>query len=96
MIKYFVCMVVYLIVKKIKIIGFKFFFSLSFIKFYLKKECLEPDFMKKVSEFERPILEIKDNSIILDLLWSDPDDKVLEFGDNGRGCSITFGTKIVH
>jgi hypothetical protein len=32
----------------------------------------------------------------MDLLWSDPDEKIMEFGENGRGCSITFGAKVVH
>ena len=40
--------------------------------------------------------EIPDSGILCDLVWSDPDKDIDEWGDNNRGCSYTFGEKVVY
>lgn len=39
--------------------------------------------------------EIPEEGLICDLLWSDPDEKVLGFSGNDRGVSVTFGADVV-
>ena len=36
-----------------------------------------------------------DSGLLCDLLWSDPERGVEEFGDNDRGVSFTFGETVV-
>lgn len=38
---------------------------------------------------------VPSEGLVCDLLWSDPDRNELEWGENERGCSFTFGPKIV-
>lgn len=39
--------------------------------------------------------DIPEQGLICDLLWSDPDDKVVGWGGNDRGVSVTFGADVV-
>ncbi|EDW69815.1 uncharacterized protein [Drosophila virilis] len=43
---------------------------------------------------KRPI-DIPDQGLVCDLLWSDPDEKVLGWSGNDRGVSVTFGADVV-
>lgn len=47
-----------------------------------------------VHNLKRP-LEVPDQGLICDILWSDPDDGVDEWQDNERGVSYVFGQKII-
>lgn len=47
-----------------------------------------------INEISRPT-DIPDSGLLCDLLWSDPDKDVLDFGENDRGVSVVFGEKIV-
>lgn len=38
---------------------------------------------------------VPNEGLVCDLLWSDPDRNEIEWGENERGCSHTFGPKIV-
>lgn len=38
---------------------------------------------------------VPNKGLVCDLLWSDPDRNELEWGENERGCSYTFGPQIV-
>ena len=57
---------------------------------------LSPDLrtIQSISDISRPT-EIPDSGLLCDLLWSDPDNTVLEFDENDRGVSVVFGEKIV-
>ncbi|XP_060656266.1 serine/threonine-protein phosphatase alpha-3 isoform-like [Drosophila nasuta] len=39
--------------------------------------------------------EIPEQGLVCDLLWSDPDDRVLGWSSNDRGVSVTFGADVV-
>jgi serine/threonine-protein phosphatase PP1 catalytic subunit len=39
--------------------------------------------------------QVPDSGLVCDLLWSDPDKNETDWGENERGCSHTFGPKIV-
>ncbi|KAM8708206.1 hypothetical protein ACLKA7_015216 [Drosophila subpalustris] len=47
-----------------------------------------------ILSIKRPC-EIPEQGLICDLLWSDPDEKVLGWGGNDRGVSVTFGADVV-
>ena len=57
---------------------------------------LSPELNKieDVKKIFRPT-EIPDNGLICDLLNSDPDSEVIEYGENDKGISVVFGEKIV-
>ena len=57
---------------------------------------ISPDLtsLEQVKSVKRP-LEIGDEGLMCDILWSDPDDEVEGWDDNERGVSYIFGTKIV-
>ncbi|KAL9889282.1 serine/threonine-protein phosphatase beta isoform-like [Glossina fuscipes fuscipes] len=57
---------------------------------------LSPDLhsMDQIRRLVRP-LDIPDNGLSCDLLWSDPDRDVQGWGENSRGVSYTFGVDIV-
>jgi diadenosine tetraphosphatase ApaH/serine/threonine PP2A family protein phosphatase len=40
-------------------------------------------------------LDVPDQGIVCDLLWSDPEKDVVDWGENDRGVSYTFGPEIV-
>ena len=39
--------------------------------------------------------DVPDTGLLCDLLWSDPDKDVKEWGENDRGVSFTFGEDVV-
>ena len=57
---------------------------------------ISPDLtsLEQVKAVKRP-LEVGDQGLICDILWSDPDDDVDGWDDNERGVSYIFGQKIV-
>lgn len=48
----------------------------------------------QIKHIMRPT-DVPDNGLLCDLLWSDPDKDVKEWGENDRGVSYTFGDKVV-
>uniref|UniRef100_UPI004038D067 serine/threonine-protein phosphatase PP1-gamma catalytic subunit-like isoform X4 n=1 Tax=Callospermophilus lateralis TaxID=76772 RepID=UPI004038D067 len=59
-------------------------------------ECLSPDLqsMEQIRRIMRPI-DVPDQGLLCDLLWSDPDKDVLGWGENDRGVSFRFGAEVV-
>lgn len=57
---------------------------------------ISPDLvsMKQILNIERPT-DIPDSGLVCDLLWSDPDRNVVDWNENDRGVSFTFGRRIV-
>ncbi|XP_074578073.1 serine/threonine-protein phosphatase PP1-like [Curcuma longa] len=53
---------------------------------------LSPDLqaMEQIREIERPV-DVPDQGLLCDLLWSDPDREISGWGENDRGVSYTFG-----
>ncbi|KAJ1258173.1 hypothetical protein BS78_10G054500 [Paspalum vaginatum] len=53
---------------------------------------LSPDLknMDQIRNIARPV-DVPDNGLLCDLLWSDPDKEVDGWGENDRGVSYTFG-----
>ena len=50
--------------------------------------------ISQLKAIKRP-LEVPDNGLVCDLLWSDPSDSVVGFGVNERGVSCTFSPKVL-
>nr|CAA76756.1 serine-threonine protein phosphatase [Drosophila melanogaster] len=50
--------------------------------------------MQQIREIRRPI-EIPESGLICDILWSDPDLRIMGWGPNERGVSHTFGSDVV-
>ena len=56
---------------------------------------ISPDLMvTDILDIERPLL-IPDQGLVCDLLWSDPDPDILDYGENNRQVSCTFGSRAV-
>ncbi|XP_002138809.1 serine/threonine-protein phosphatase alpha-2 isoform-like [Drosophila pseudoobscura] len=57
---------------------------------------LSPDLlsMSQIGQLSRPC-DVPDKGLLCDLLWSDPDPKIMGWSDNDRGVSVTFGADIV-
>lgn len=57
---------------------------------------LSPDLqsMEQIRRIPRPI-DVPDQGLLCDILWSDPDKEVMGWGENDRGVSYTFGPEIV-
>eukprot|EP00731_Ephydatia_muelleri_P028391 Em0020g35a len=57
---------------------------------------LSPDLkdLSKLKEIERP-LDVPDGGLVCDLLWSDPDQDIVGWGESDRGISYTFGRDVV-
>ncbi|KAH8327486.1 serine/threonine-protein phosphatase alpha-1 isoform [Drosophila kikkawai] len=57
---------------------------------------LSPDLlnMNQIGQLARPC-DVPDKGLLCDLLWSDPDPKIMGWSDNDRGVSVTFGADIV-
>jgi len=49
---------------------------------------------EQVRRIMRPT-DVPDSGLLCDLLWSDPDKDIPEWGENDRGVSYTFGGKVV-
>ena len=57
---------------------------------------LSPELNKvdTIKNIVRPT-DVPDTGLLCDLLWSDPDKDVADWGENDRGVSFTFGEDIV-
>jgi serine/threonine-protein phosphatase PP1 catalytic subunit len=57
---------------------------------------LSPDLhdLSDIAKIKRPV-EIPDQGLLCDILWSDPDPEIHGWGDNERGVSYTFGEDVV-
>lgn len=57
---------------------------------------LSPDLhsFEQIRRIARPT-DVPDTGLLCDLLWSDPDKETLEWGENDRGVSFTFGPEVV-
>lgn len=57
---------------------------------------LSPDLdnLETIKNIQRPT-DVPDTGILCDLLWSDPDRSINEWGENDRGVSVTFGESVV-
>ena len=45
--------------------------------------------------FRKMDLDVPDQGLLCDLLWSDPDKETQGWGENDRGVSYTFGAEVV-
>ena len=50
--------------------------------------------LEQIKNIMRPT-DVPDTGLLCDLLWSDPERGVEEYGDNDRGVSFTFGERVV-
>lgn len=50
--------------------------------------------MDQIRKLLRPV-DVPDQGLLCDLLWSDPDKDVSSWGENDRGVSYTFGADVV-
>ena len=48
----------------------------------------------QIRNIDRPT-EVEEAGLLVDILWSDPSDKVDDWGVNDRGVSFTFGKDVV-
>ena len=57
---------------------------------------LSPDLqnLSDIISIKRPI-EVPDQGLLCDLLWSDPNPDIKGWGENERGISYTFGQDVV-
>lgn len=57
---------------------------------------LSPDLtsMDQIRQLVRPT-DVPDQGLLCDLLWSDPSEEVVGWGENDRGVSFTFGKEVV-
>lgn len=57
---------------------------------------LSPDLnsMDQIRQLGRPT-DVPDQGLLCDLLWSDPSEDVVGWGENDRGVSFTFGKEVV-
>jgi len=57
---------------------------------------LSPDLeqLGQIARMERPI-EVPEDGLLCDLVWSDPDPQILGWGYNSRGVSYTFGGDVI-
>ena len=49
----------------------------------------------QIDRIQRPLVEIKDDSIECDILWSDPESGAPGWNPSDRGVSFTFGPDVV-
>ena len=50
--------------------------------------------LEQIRNIARPS-DVPDTGLLCDLLWSDPEKGVNEYGENDRGVSFTFGESVV-
>ncbi|KAI6213400.1 hypothetical protein M3Y94_00145800 [Aphelenchoides besseyi] len=50
--------------------------------------------LEQIKRITRPV-EVQDNGLLCDILWSDPDSKVLGWAPNDRGISFVFGQDVL-
>ena len=48
-----------------------------------------------ITRFPFIFLDVPDQGLLCDLLWSDPDKETQGWGENDRGVSYTFGAEVV-
>jgi len=65
-------------------------------RFFCTHGGLSPELRdwEQIRALQRPV-NVPDTGLLCDLLWSDPDETVLGWGENDRGVSFTFGVEIV-
>lgn len=51
--------------------------------------------IEDIRKLQRPV-DVPDSGLLCDLLWSDPDRDVVEWGSNDRGVSYVFGPRVVY
>eukprot|EP01060_Flectonema_neradi_P000773 TRINITY_DN10481_c0_g1_i1.p1 TRINITY_DN10481_c0_g1~~TRINITY_DN10481_c0_g1_i1.p1 ORF type:complete len:321 (+),score=72.71 TRINITY_DN10481_c0_g1_i1:45-965(+) len=54
----------------------------------------ELDQMDQIRNIRRPV-DVPDQGLICDLLWGDPEEGIMGWGENDRGVSFTFGADVV-
>ncbi|XP_014250762.1 serine/threonine-protein phosphatase alpha-3 isoform-like [Cimex lectularius] len=50
--------------------------------------------LNQIKKIPRP-LDVPESGLVCDLLWGDPDERVVGWGQNDRGVSYVFGTDVV-
>lgn len=55
----------------------------------------ELTFLNDINKIQRPI-QIPEEGIVCDLLWSDPSEEEEGWAENDRGVSYTFGVKVIN
>ncbi|KAI6186453.1 Metallophosphoesterase domain containing protein [Aphelenchoides besseyi] len=50
--------------------------------------------LEQIKRITRPV-EVQDNGLLCDILWSDPDSKILGWAPNDRGISFVFGQDVL-
>ncbi|XP_052762253.1 uncharacterized protein LOC128204888 [Mya arenaria] len=50
--------------------------------------------LNQLRQMERP-MDVPDQGLVCDMLWSDPDEDITGWGENDRGVSFTFGGDVV-
>ncbi|KAI9112867.1 hypothetical protein K1719_016184 [Acacia pycnantha] len=50
----------------------------------------EMESINQIKELERP-MDVPDHGLLCDLLWADPDEEIIGWGENDRGVLFTFG-----
>ena len=50
--------------------------------------------LNEINQLQRP-QDVADRGLLCDLLWSDPERGIDNYGDNDRGVSFTFGENVV-
>ena len=53
-------------------------------------------YVDQLFNLPRPVEAIPDQGLLCDVLWSDPDQGVEEWGKNTRGVSFVFGEKVLN
>lgn len=54
----------------------------------------ELDDLSQIRRMDRPV-EVPEDGLLCDLVWSDPDPRVVGWGYNSRGVSYTFGVDVI-
>ena len=57
----------------------------------LSPDCQSMEWIRQIMQ----TTDIPDQGFLCDLLWSDPEEVVLGWGENDRGVSFTFGAEVV-
>jgi diadenosine tetraphosphatase ApaH/serine/threonine PP2A family protein phosphatase len=51
--------------------------------------------LDQITSLQLPIVSYESDSMIADLVWSDPNDRILGYGENSRGSGVSFGPNAV-
>ena len=65
-------------------------------KIFLVHGGLSPE-LKTIDEIKKIMrpTDVPEEGLLCDLLWSDPENSIKEWGDNDRGVSVTFNVKVL-